>query len=411
LRTSDNINYRYDVIKVLKNLRQKEKTSGNHRADYCMHDFVAALNFDANILRFFENPKNNKDIGKKNEVNVNVSVKTAPEVLVSKVTVNVEVKDNQQNLPMAENAEYYEKNLMDAIARAQGKEKSFEDLRIEDIRNCLLSLPKNIAQGSVLMPRTANGTTFQGSDIHYLFSHMVSSPQWKGCPVFVSASVMQDYCLSANSNAACAYSSTIGEPVYNLMDTNMSPLLKEEVLAVVQNDAKAVPAEVVSQILYFAGSRKDLSIEQVQDVEKAWSAYRPLKMEDKVGKPLEDILYAARKKVEKRIDPKGLLRKYAFPENKIIELIDKGESEVKAKILVRPSTGISEDKYRDVHLRLRIIGGLVRVCTPGRNVVGSSLQEALKNSPLDAAALSRIDRFILQTQQNKDKKNGIKPPH
>lgn len=240
---------------------------------------------------------------------------------------------------------------------------------------------------------------------------MVSSPQWKGCPVFIPASVMQDYRLSANSNAACAYSSTIGEPVYNLMDTNMSPLLKEEVLATVQNDAKAVPAEVVSQILSFAGSRKDLSIEQVQDVEKAWSAYRPLKMEDKVGKPLEDILYAARKKVEKRIDPKGLLRKYAFPENKIIELVDKGESEVKEKILVRPSTGIGDDKYRDVHLRLRIIGGLVRVCTPGRNVVGSSLQEALKNSPLDAAALSRIDRFILQTQQNKDKKNGIKPPH
>ncbi len=403
-----------DIIDILNDSKEKEAPE-NQRPRGRVEGFSgtsiptllpSTLNAIAKVVNNFKNPKNIKDFNKNNDVVISIHVgipqETVPGVIVR--------EDTYQSF-ISEKSASPEKNLTDPATKIKENEKDFVSLRLDDIKNALTLLRKDVAQGSILMPRDVNGVVFRGSDTHYLFCKMATTQQWKGCPVFIPESALKTFGLSACEVACPAFSASCGENVYNLMDTDMSPLLKKEILMLIQEKPKAVPAEVVTQVLSFCPDT-DLSSDQVRDIVNIWASSPAANANEKIGQPLEDILYPARKKVEKHIDPRKALQKYGFPEAVVTELIDKGDVCYKGPILTRPDNGISTPQQRIVNIRLRILDGEARLCTPAGNPVGNSLINALKDVKLDAATLGRVDRFFAERKaavQAPEKSRGRRP--
>ncbi len=284
--------------------------------------------------------------------------------------------------------------------------------RLRNLRESLRALPRNLAQGVVQVPRAADATVFPGSDMHYLLARLATTPDWKGCPIFIAASQLPAYGLSPADGAEPALSATAGEAVYNLMDTDMSPLLKEEVLLRAKAGAKAVPASIVTQAISVSTMTEDIAAQAVSHLDRTWDGMSTLRRGDTCGASLEDILMKARHNVERMIDPRKALQKYGFPEAVVTELIDKGDVCYKGPILTRPDNGISTPQQRIVNIRLRILDGEARLCTPAGNPVGNSLINALKDVKLDAATLGRVDRFFAERKaavQAPEKSRGRRP--
>jgi len=284
----------------------------------------------------------------------------------------------------------------------------FDAVRLENLRESLNALPGDLAQGVLIMPRGADGTVMQGSDTHYMVARMATTPQWQGCPVFIPASKMETYGLSPIPDAEPVLSKKEGEAMYNLMDTDMNGILKEEVLAASKARPRAVPASLLTQTLSVRQMTADIAPQTTDYLDRTWKNMSSFKDDAVIGPSLEDLLLTARQKVEKRLDPKDSLRKYGFPEGTLSEVMEKGDIKFTGNILVRPSDGISRDETRKVSVRLRLLDGTIRICTPGGHPVGESLAGALKSAKLDDASLSRLDRFFIQNKQNDIQQKGLK---
>ena len=283
----------------------------------------------------------------------------------------------------------------------------FDAVRLENLRESLNALPGDLAQGVLIMPRGVDGTVMQGSDTHYMVARMATTPQWQGCPVFIPASKMETYGLSPIPDAEPVLSKKEGEAMYNLMDTDMNGILKEEVLAASKMRPRAVPASLLTQTLSVRQMTADIAPQTTDYLDRTWKNMSSFKDDAVIGPSLEDLLLTARQKVEKTLDPKDSLRKYGFPEGMMAQVMEKGDVKFTGNILVRPSDGISRDETRKVSVRLRLLDGTIRVCTPGGHPVGESLAGALKSAKLDDASLSRMDRFFIQNKQNDIQQKGL----
>lgn len=281
--------------------------------------------------------------------------------------------------------------------------QDFEGERVRDFKEVMLRTPGNLVAGSVAMPRFPTGELAIGSDAHYMAARIVTTPRWEGCSLFVFQEDLDSYGLSLTSNADPVLSGTFGSAAYNLMDTDMSPMLRDEIMRLA-SDTPAFPVTAVTQMRSILPSAGVMDASQMQGLQNYLDrSWRNVTNGYELGarkNSLETLIMKASARLEKKLDPSGLMRGFGFPEESIRMLVTKGEAVVMGKIHTnKESSSKGPGSPRRACFKIKVVDGKVKAYTMGGVEIADTLKAALSKPDLSKDSLAAFEARTLRFQQ------------